>query len=128
MSHIDNITRATKAYHILSQATNVHLDLHDQINRLYETDTYRPLFAAYKALTGETFSLGLSSHLMPAKLRKTFFQKLFITGNSYQAKVDQLNEFGDDIHQSDIEEYRHEVETFGLNYDSPSLDSTNHGA
>ena len=94
MSYIDNITRATKASNILAQATNVHLDLNEQINRLYETDTYRPLFAAYKALTGETFSLGLSSHLMPAKLRKDFFYTLGITGNSYQDKVDQLNEFG----------------------------------
>jgi D-serine dehydratase len=94
MSYIDNEVRATKASNILALATNVHLDLNEQINRLYETDTFRPLFAAYKALTGETFSLGLSSHLMPAKLRKTFFHKLDITGNSYEEKVDQLNAFG----------------------------------
>ena len=127
MSHIDNITRATKAYHILSQATNVHLDLFEQIERLGQTETYPPLFAAYKALTGETFSLGLSSHLMPTKLEKAFFHKLDITGSSYQDKVDQLNEFGNDIYLDDLAEYQHEVETFGLNHDSPSLQD-NHGA
>ncbi len=97
MSYIDNEVRATKAANILALATNVHLDLHDAINRLYETDTYRPLFAAYKALTGETFGM-ISSHLMPAKLRKDFFRVLDITGNSYQDKVDQLNEFGRRVH------------------------------
>jgi hypothetical protein len=121
MSYIDNITRATKAYRILSQATNVHLDLAEQINRLAETQTWKPLFAAYKALTGETFRLGVSSHLMAGKTVKQFIRILEIDGDSREEKIDLLNEFGSDIHQSDIEEYRHECETFGLNYDSPCL-------
>jgi len=97
MSHINNITRATKAYHILSDATNVHLNLTDMIDRLAQTETWKPLFAAYKALTGETFSVSVSSHLMTSKLVKQFYHVLDITGNSLEQKIDLLNEFGNDI-------------------------------
>ena len=63
MSHIKNITRATKAYHILSEATNVHLELTEMIARLGrapadDSQSWRALFAAFKALTGKTFTLG----------------------------------------------------------------------
>lgn len=93
MSHINKITRAGKAYHILAQATNVHLELTEMVARLVMTETYRPLFAAYKALTGETFSLGQSSHLMAVKLIKNFWRVLGIDGN-YDGKCAALNMFG----------------------------------
>ncbi len=97
MSHIDNITRATKASNILAQATNVHLDLHEQINRLAATKTWSPLFAAYKALTGEAFSVCGNGPIMTAKLTKQFILALDITGNSLEEKLGQINEFGKSV-------------------------------
>lgn len=117
MSHIDNEVRATKAYHILVQATNVHLDLTEMIQRLANYGGKKTLVAAYKALTGET-----NKHADARKVISQFWYKLHIQEDSLEGKEILLNEFGNDIRLSDIEECRHECEAFGLNYDSPSLD------
>ena len=112
MSHIDNTTRATKAYHILADATNVHLNLIDMIDRLTLYGGSQHLLAAYKALTGET-----RKSIHPQKLVRQFYHALDITGGSLEEKIDLLNEFGNDIYLDDVAEYRHEVEQFGAPYE-----------
>ena len=89
MSHINNITRATKAYHILADATNYHLSLTDMIERLALHGGSQHLFASYKALTGES-----RKSLHPQMLIRNFYRALDITGNSLEEKIDLLNEFG----------------------------------
>ncbi len=99
MSHINKITRATKAYHILAEATNVHLELTEMIHRLILTDTFRPIFAARKALTGETMPM-ISSHLMATRLLKDFWRALGIDGN-FEGKAAALNVFGAERQEAD---------------------------
>ncbi len=113
MSHIDNITRATKAYHILAEGTNYHLDLVEMIERLYHADGHQLLIAAGKALTGRSIPKGAP----PSRLMREFFHALDITGNSYQEKINFLNEFGNDIRLEDEENYRNEIHTYGAPYE-----------
>ena len=96
MSYIDDTVRATKAYHILAQATNVHLDLVEMIERLSMGDGQQILCAAGKALTDKRHKDCYTRTLV-----REFFHTLQIRGNSYQEKADLLNEFASDIYQKD---------------------------
>jgi len=113
MSHIDNITRATKAYHILAQATNYHLDLVEMIERLFHHDGEQHLRSSCKALSGHAFPKGAP----PARLMREFFHALDITGSNLQEKIELLNEFGNDIYLEERDKYRQEVQQFGAPYE-----------
>ena len=108
---------------IIFNATNWHLELAEAITRLgdYPEPGRDPLAAAIKALSNHKADRKLSAERKARRLVSQFFHAYDLSSaagyDSYQAKIDQLNEWAEDWKNDQRQEWRHEVQQFGAPYE-----------